>query len=167
MLLMAFVPLQDNTKVSEHQLEAVFLYNFTQFVEWPNGVFSKSDSPLVIGILGNDPFGSYLDEIVHGERSDGRAIVIQRYTNVKQVENCHILFIDAGFTSKMDNILNELGNKKILTVSDANNFMKHGGMIRFVNESNKIKLQINLSSVKKSNITISSKLLRLSEIVDD
>jgi hypothetical protein len=164
---MGFTPPQENTGIGEYQLKAVFLYNFTQFVEWPEEVFAESDSPLVIGILGKDPFGSYLEEIVQGEARNGHAILVQRYSNVKQIINCHILFIEPAFTSKEEIVLKELKDKKILTVSDGNNFIKHGGMIRFANERNKIKLQINLSAVRKSDITISSKLLRLSEIIEE
>ncbi len=159
-------PPQKKMAAAEHEVKAVYLFNFAQFVVWPSGVFESPDSPIVIGILGKDPFGAYIEETVKDEVINGHPLVIQRYTSVKEIKNCHILFIHPSLTPRLDNILNELKGKDILTVSDANNFTKQGGMVRFVNERNKIKLQINLNTVKTTGITISSKLLRLSEIVE-
>lgn len=152
-------------ETEEYQLKAVFLFNFVQFVEWPAEIFPTAESPIVIGILGKDPFGSFLEETIRGEQVNGRPIVIEHFSNTKEIKNCHILFINAA-TTRLDDVLKSLEGKNILTVSDANNFAKQGGMIRFKNESNKIKLQINLKAVKVTDINISSKLLRLSEIVE-
>lgn len=161
----AFAPPQ-KIAVGENQIKAVFLFNFAQFVEWPQEVLPEPNSPIIIGILGKDPFGSYLEETIRGEEVNGHPLQVQRYSSVKQIKNCHILFIHPSLTPRLDNIIKVLKNKNILTVSDGSDFTKQGGMIRFATDSNKIKLQINLSAVKASDITISSKLLRLSEIVD-
>jgi len=150
----------------EHQVKAVYLFNFAQFIEWPEKTFSDTNDPIILGILGKDPFGLFLEETVKGEVVNGHPIIVQRYANVNQIKACHILFIHSSVNTRMDNILNDLKGQNILTVSDATNFTKLGGMIRFVKDANKIKLQINLNTVKEADITISSKLLRLSEIVD-
>ena len=55
----------------EYQVKAVFLYHFVQFVQWPPESFPAKDSPLVVGILGEDPFDAYLEQVVKGE-VDGR-----------------------------------------------------------------------------------------------
>jgi hypothetical protein len=165
--LSGFIPPQKKIAVGEYEIKAVFLFNFAQFVEWPSEVLPEPNSPIIIGILGKDPFGPFLEETIEGEKINGRPIEIQRYTSVKQIKDCHILFIDPAVTPRLDNMLHELKGKEILTVSDGSNFIKQGGMVRFIKESNKIRLQINLSAVKASDITISSKLLRLSEIVEN
>lgn len=162
--LTGFVPPQ-KLATEEYQLKAVFLFNFAQFVEWPAEVFPQPDSPIVIGILGKNPFGVFLQETVEGEQINGHPLVVVHYTSVEDIENCQILFINQS-TARLDDVLKKLEGKDILTVSDDNNFTKVGGMIRFKNENKKIKLQINLAAVKGSDITISSKLLRLSEIVE-
>lgn len=164
--LLGFTPPQEKIAAAEHAVKAVYLFNFAQFVEWPVEVFTEANSPIIIGVLGKDPFGSYLEETVQGEVINGHPIEIERYSSVKQVKKCHILFIHPSLEPRLDDILNELKGKNVLTVSDGSDFTKLGGMIRFVNDSNKIKLQINLNAVKASNITISSKLLRLSDIVE-
>jgi YfiR/HmsC-like len=157
---------QKKPPTNEDEVKAVFLFNFAQFVEWPPEVFHALDSPVVIGILGRDPFGVYLEKTIEDEVVNGHPLVVERYSSVKQIQNCHILFINPGRTVKIESVLRALKDRNILTVSDADDFTNRGGMIRFINEDNKIKLEINLNAVKAANISISSKLLQLSEIVD-
>ena len=82
-----------NFPTRENQVKAVFLFNFTQFVEWPANAFSSSDAPFVIGIVGNDPFGNYLEETVKGEKMKDHPLIIQRYRDLRDIQNCHLLFI--------------------------------------------------------------------------
>jgi hypothetical protein len=149
--------------VREYQVKAVFLYNFTQFVEWPPSAFNGTNAPFVIGILGPDPFGGFLDETVAGEKMNGHPMVVQRYTDLKDAMACHILFINLPNQSE---VLTGLNNRSTLTVSDKDNFARIGGMIRFFTEKNKIRLQINPSAAKAANLIISSKLLRVAEIIE-
>ena len=67
---------------TEYQVKAVFLFNFSQFVDWPPASFADGRSPLVIGVLGRDPFGATLDEIVRGETVNGRPLVVRRYESI-------------------------------------------------------------------------------------
>lgn len=150
---------------SEYQIKAVFLLNFTRFVEWPPKVFAQPDAPLVIGVLGEDPFGSYLDGVVRHEIIDHHPVVVQRFRDVHDIHTCHVLFISRSETDRLDEILGELKGRDILTVSDADKFAVNGGMIGFVNRDRKVRLQINLEVAKDSSLAISSKLLRPSEII--
>lgn len=153
------------TTTPEYQLKAVFLFNFTQFVEWPPQAFAEANSPLVIGVLGNDPFGSYLDETVRGETVNGRPLAVQRYNSPEEIKNCHVLFISRSETARLPQILTSLKGKSILTVSDADSFNREGGIIRLATIANKIRLRIALETAKAANLTISSKLLRPADIV--
>jgi hypothetical protein len=147
-----------------NQIKAVFLYNFTQFVTWPPTAFVNDNSPFVIGVLGSDPFGTYLEKVVEGEKVSGRPIVIRRYSHVNEVKNCHILFVTRENTG---DAVRELNGRSVLTVSDKQNFARDGGMIGFYLEKNKIRLQINPKTAKEANLAISSKLLRLANLVDE
>lgn len=164
--ILASGTLPQKTATPEYQVKAVFLYNIAQFIEWPKDSVLKEKSPIVIGVLGPDPFGSYLDETVQGEEINGHPLIIERYAHWEGVKTCHILFIHQALAPKLGNIIKSLKGKGILTVSDAVNFAKQGGMVRFFKQENKIKIRINLDAVKAENINISSKLLRLAEIVD-
>jgi hypothetical protein len=149
----------------EYNIKAVFLYNFTQFVEWPSNAFQNPEAPYIIGILGDDPFRSAIDEAVAGEKAKGHPIIVRRYQNVNEIRNCHILFISNSLRGKLREILSALPNKNILTVSDIPDFATSGGIIRFMTKENKIKLQINLPASKDADLNISSKLLQVAEIV--
>ncbi|MFI5223309.1 MAG: YfiR family protein [Nitrospirales bacterium] len=150
---------------TEYQLKAVFLFNFAQFVDWPQESFPEAQMPLVIGVLGEDPFGTYLEEIVSGETVNNRRLEIQRYRRVDEMKTCHILFISQSESKRLEQIVATLKGRSILTVSDSDGFTRYGGMIRFVTEKNKLRLRINLEAAIAANLTISSKLLRPAEIV--
>jgi len=151
--------------VSEYQLKAVFLFNFAQFVDWPAAAFTDPQSPLVIGILGDDKFGNSLDQTVRGERVNDRPFLVQRYTKLDEIGTCHILFISQSERGRLDQIITALQGRNVLTVSDADGFALQGGVIQFVTENNKIRLDINLEAAKAAGLTISSKLLRPATIV--
>lgn len=149
----------------EYNTKAVFLYNITGFVEWPNGALGNSDTPFVIGILGNDPFQSAIDKAVASEKVKGHPIVVQRFQSVRDLKACNLLFISNTESGTLKEILAALPAKNILTVSDIPDFATSGGIIGFVAKENKIKLQINLAASKEADLNISSKLLHLAEIV--
>jgi hypothetical protein len=150
---------------SEYQVKAVFLFNFSQFVEWPPGAFADRNTPFIIGVLGQDPFGTNLDEAVRGETVNGRPLVIRRFRSVADIEACHILFIDRTEIPRVDAILAMLNHRSTLTVSDFEGFAQRGVMIRFINEKNRIRLRIDVDSARAAGLTISSKLLRPAQIV--
>ena len=149
----------------QHQVEAVFLFNFTQFVEWPANNFSTPETPLVIGVLGKNPFGTYLNETVSNEKVNQHPLIVQYYNTPEEIKTCHILFINLPETNKLEQVVTSLRGRNILTVSDAPNFLKQGGVIRFFTKDNKIQFQINPEAAKASDLIVSSKLLRLAEIV--
>ena len=153
------------TPLPEYKIKAVFLFNFTQFVEWPANTFNKDDDPFVIGILGKDPFGNYIDNAVTDEKMGSHPITIVRYNSISEVNNCQMLFISTKDDESLREILSSLNNRSILTVSDAHGFAQTGGIIGFITVNNKIKLQVNLSAAKTANLNISSKLLSVAEIV--
>ncbi len=152
-------------RAPEYQVKAVFLFNFAQFVDWPPAAFPDSTTPFVIGILGDDPFEGYLEQTVRGEQVRGRGFQLRRYHSVDEVKTCHILFISRPTGNRLDEVLASLRNRPILTVSDDDKFAERGGMIRFVTDRSRIRLQINLEAAQAASVTISSKLLRVADIV--
>jgi hypothetical protein len=149
----------------EYQIKAVFLFNFAQFVQWPPAAFAGANSPIVIGVLGENPFGSYLDETVRAETVDNRPIEVQRYRRVDEIQTCHVLFITLSEANHLEQILAVLKDRSILIVGDGDNFVQRGGMIRLATVQNKIRLIISVEAARAANLTISSKLLRSGEVV--
>ena len=167
---LALVPAPDlaaqAARPSEYQVKAVFLFNFAQFVDWPPEAVADSQAPLTIGVLGENPFGDVLDATVRGERRGARSFVVRRYQRVEDIKICDILFISRPEGDRPEGVLADLKRRPILTVSDADGFAEHGGMIGFVTDRNRIRLKINLGVVQAAHLTISSKLLRVAEIIN-
>jgi len=150
---------------SEYEVKAVFLFNFSQFVSWPPEAFSAADAPMIIAVLGSDPFGHELDAVVRGERLGTHPLEVRRYRDVSEVTNCQILFIDRSEARQLPEIVQALRGRSILTVSDIDEGTRAGLMIDLVKQSDRIRLRINVAAARAGRLTISSKLLRPAEIV--
>jgi YfiR/HmsC-like len=150
---------------TEYQVKAVFVYNFSRFVEWPPQAFTAPNEPFVIGILGSDPFGARLDEAVRGEQIDQHPLVVRRFRNLGEISDCRILYIDRSARAEVQQVLAALDHRSTLTVSDLDGAAERGVMIQFTTENNRIRLRINVESARAAGLTISSKLLRSAEIV--
>lgn len=141
------------------QVEAVFLFYFTQFVAWPPAAFADPHSPIVIGVLGDDPFDGSLDQAVAGERVNGRPIVVRHLQSIGDAASCHVLYISASEAAQLPQILSALKGRNVLTVSDLAHFAQTGGMIRFVLVDQHVRLRINAQAARAAGLTLSSKLL--------
>jgi hypothetical protein len=150
----------------EYRVKATFLFQFTQFVDWPDQAFPASEAPLVIGILGEDPFGLFLDETVRNEKLNQHPLAIERYQRLADVGNPHVLFVSQPETGRIGEITTALKGRNILTVGEANFFADRGGMIQFVTQENRIRLRINLGAARAANLTISSRLLRPATVIN-
>lgn len=151
--------------VSEYQLKAVFLFNFAQFVEWPPAAFPQANSPFVIGVVGKDPFGANLDDVVRGETLNQHPLVVQRFQSASDVRDCQILFIPASEVDHVPEILAKLKGQSVLTVGDADDAAQRGTVIGFYTQDRQVRLRINIDAARVASLTISSKLLRPAEIV--
>jgi hypothetical protein len=150
---------------SEYQVKAIFLYNFTHFVDWPPTAFASSDAAFVIGIIGEDPFGARIDEAVRGEQVNGHPLVVRRFHHIEEVTACQILFIPRSESAQLGHILVALNHGNTLTVSDMDRSAERGVVIQFMTENNRIRLRINVESAHGAGLTLSSNLLRPAEIV--
>lgn len=164
-LVLALLPTPGAAAAGEYEVKAVFLFNFAQFVEWPPQAFADASTPLIIGILGDDPFGAVLDDVVRGETVNGRPLAVHRFRRHDEIASCHILYISQSEAGRLGQLVERLRGREILTVSDIDGAARHGVMIRFLTENRRIRLRINLDAVRAARLFISSKLLRPAEIV--
>lgn len=158
------------TTKSEYQVKAAFLHNFARFVEWPEHKLPAEDSPIVIGVLGDDPFGPSLDAITQ-KSIDRHRIVIKRfkgltsdqdeYPHTEDMRSCHMLFVASDQRPYVERIAVMLRNDAVLTIGEQTDFIDRGGMVNFVVIDGKTCFEINLKSSKEANITIRSRLSRL------
>ncbi len=166
-LLTAFflsLPAARPAQSPEYELKAAFLFNFAQFVEWPPSAFASTNSPLVIGLWGNDPFGKSLDDLVHGESVRGHPLEIRHVRGADDLAGVQVLFIARSEQNRLPGILRSVGKKPVLTVSDIDRFAERGGMIGMVMVANKVRFKINQDEAKSSGLQLNARLLRLAEI---
>jgi YfiR/HmsC-like len=160
-LLRAVEGTAEEAQLSEYRVKAAFVFNFAKFVEWPAESFSDDTSQLIIGILGENPFGTDLEQTIQGKTINSHPLAIRQMRSLNEIAKCHILFVSASETKRLAEIFHILGEKSILTVGEAEGFNEGGGMINFTWEGKKIRFQINDDAAKKAKLKISSKLLSL------
>lgn len=153
----------------EYQVKAVYLFNFTQFVNWPDSSFAAPGSPIIIGILGDDPFGANLDKIVMDEVVRGRPLVIKRLSSVRNAKKCHILFVSSSENSRLRIILASLRTTSVLTVGETDAFCPLGGILNLdlVPKRDRIGIEINPVAAKRARIRINSRLMKLAKLIQD
>jgi len=152
---------------SEYQVKAVFLYNFAKFVEWPSHALAAPSDPIVLGVLGDDPFGQTLEETLHGKSANGHPIAIRRFKSEKQLKGCQIIFVSGSEKDRLRDIFRGLSNSDALTIGDTDGFAREGGIINFVLQENHVRFEVNIDAAERAHLKISSKLLSLAKVVRD
>lgn len=158
----------DSSDSSEYLIKAGFIYNFAKFVDWPATAFAQPDSPIVIGILGIDPFGPLIDQVVQNKKIGARSFVVRRLkwgTDLKELRDCKILFVGDSERAHIDELVQIVKTLPILTVGETPGFAERGGVIRFVLEDNRVRFEVNVEAAHQAELTISSRLLTLARII--
>lgn len=159
------VPVLAQQGLSEYQVKAAYLFNFLKFVEFPGDSFADPLAPIVIGVVGDDPFGGMLPQVVTGKTVQGRDLVIHIYRAGEDLRGAHILFVSESERKKMPMILSSLRGSSVLTVSDTEGFLEAGGIIQFLNENGRVRFAINVDAASRARLKMSSKLLSLAKVV--
>jgi YfiR/HmsC-like len=162
-----FISRPVQAEAAEYELKAAFLYNFTQFISWPQDAFSAADSPFQVCLVGEDPFGRTLDESITSEKVHDHPIFVRRIRDLDNTAECHIAFISTKSYVSLDEILEIVQGKPVLLVGEGSDFASKGGTIALNVENKRIRMQINLAAARQANLKISSKLLKLSTVIED
>jgi hypothetical protein len=147
----------------ESRVKAAFLLNFTRFVEWPAAAFSDPAAPFTICVLGPDPFGDTLDQLVEGESASGRKLEVKRIQQPPAARTCQLVFVGRSEKEAAD-MINGLG-PGVLTVGESERFLRAGGMIAFVVAERRVRFDINNRAASKALLVISSRLLGVARAV--
>lgn len=154
-----------NSKPKEYELKAVYLFNFARLAAWPDTAESSKRDSFAICVLGEDPFGPFLDAVISGENIGGRAVVARRISDPRDATACRVLYVSSSEEKRLKQILMTLNKARVLTVSDMPQFSQRGGMIQFVTEDNKVRFEVNLKNTSDSGLTLSSELLKVAVAV--
>jgi hypothetical protein len=150
---------------TEYQVKAAYLFNFAKFVEWPAGAFRTPNSPLVICVLGSNPFGSELEGSIAGKTVGGRRLEISHVPRGVDAGSCQIVFIASSERGQMRETLQRLTGTNALTVGDTSGFTDDGGMINFVWEGDRVRFEANVDAAEHAHLRLSARLLTVAKLV--
>jgi hypothetical protein len=139
---------------------------FAQFVEWPKEAFDSDSAPLVVEVVGANPFGNVLEQVAASKKVGDRAIVVKYASSVDRIQPCQLLFVPASEAGNLARIMRKVADAPVLTVGESDNFPWAGGIIRFYTADAKLRFEVNLKASDKAKLKISSKLLKLARIFD-
>jgi hypothetical protein len=149
----------------EYEVKAALLYKFTQYIEWPAEAFERKDSPLLVAVIGKDPFGRILDETLRDKKCGEHPFAIKRFASAKEIDAAHVLFVPGAEAVVLAEILKALGGRSTLIVGESEGFASKGGIVNFYLEKSKTRFEINPDAAKRCKLKISSDLLKVARIV--
>ncbi len=144
----------------EYDVKAAFLFNIVNFVTWPPEAFSGASDPVRVCVADTDPFGSVLDEVMKGESAGARPIEVVRVHDAEEMTACHLVFVPSR-SPHLQDILQVVGTRPIVTVGETTDFLKRGGLINFVIENVRVRFDVNEAAAISRGLAFSSKLLRV------
>lgn len=153
---------------TEYEVKAAYIYNFINFIQWPNSAFSSTEAKFVIGIYGYDPFKGILDEVFRNKLLQNREWEIKYFSSVKDISDCHILLISDISQTELITVLEKIKNKPILSIGNQiDNFCDLGGIVNFSKQNEQHRFEINNNQAVNNNLKINPKLLFLSKIISE
>jgi YfiR/HmsC-like len=148
-------------RAGQYEVEAAFLTNFGKFVSWPSPALPRLDSPLIIGIVGEDPFDAALEDSIESHPIDGHPVHVVHLRWNDALVRCHILFITGSEVNHLPQILGAVAGFPVLTVADFDAFARRGGAIELKRAGDRVRFDINAGAASSAGLHISSKLLAL------
>lgn len=153
------------TVAPEYQVKAQILVNMPSYTIWPEGTFEKTNSPVVIGILGKDPFGPFLAKAVEAGARRDRPLKLKPIGNDAEIKECHILFVASSERRRLKDLKQRWKGAPVLTVGEADDFLDNGGVIKFVLKENSVRFEISVESAKAAGLGLDANLLRVADAV--
>jgi YfiR/HmsC-like len=160
-VVLALAGAMAQSKPSEYDVKAAYLFNFGKFMRLSGPSGAQRRASFEICLLGHDPMGHVLDDITANESIDNRAVRVMRVSDAYAARECDVAFVSPDEGQGIQADLAALGKSDVLTVSDAPQFLKAGGMIQFVTQGNHVRFAVNLDAVGRTHLVLSSELLRV------
>jgi hypothetical protein len=144
----------------EYAVKATYLYKLAPFVDWPADEFAAPDAPFVICVVGEDPFGGFLEQAVAGRRFGEHPFEVRKLASLGAGASCQIAFITQPTSQSVSQALAEVNGKSVLTVIDST-VAEPGGIVQFVITQGRVGFAIDTAAAARNHLSISSKLLSL------
>jgi len=146
---------------ADNHLKALFLYNFANYVEWPESAFTRSHGQLHMCLFGEVEFYPMVD-VYDGTLIGDRQLNVFMTSDIKKIEKgCHILFVSRDKRIELPNFFNQIKYTYVLSIGERSDFSVKGGVVSIVRTTDKVQFDINLTAANANRLTISSDLLSL------
>jgi hypothetical protein len=142
----------------EALVKAAFLHKFFSFVEWPPGTFPRPDTPVKIGVIGDDEVWQDLLELSRDRTRDGRPVTPVRLMPGESLAGVNILYVRSSSPAKMAELLASVP-EGVLTVADADSAFPKGGVVSFFVEDGRVRFGVSLQAAARQRLRLSSRLL--------
>jgi hypothetical protein len=147
--------------VSEYEVKAAYVYNFAKFVEWPQIAFPSKNSPITIGVVGDDEFGALLEKTVKDKLVQEHTIQVRLLKWPADLRTCSIVYISSSEQKRFHQIAESLLENPVLTITETDEGSQVKGIMNLFIEGGKVQFEVNITAAEKVKLRISSKLLRL------
>jgi hypothetical protein len=162
-MLPASAHAEDDSIVLERNVKAAFLYKFSAYVEWPAGAFAAPDSPIIIGVAGDDALSAELARITANRQVSGRPLTVRRVGDPSGLDGLHILYIGHAETARMAQFVKALQSRPTLLVSEAEGARVPGSIISFLVVDGRVRFNIANDEAEKRGLKLSSRLLQVAQ----
>ncbi len=167
MVFSLFISARSFSQANVYVLKAVYLEKFSRFVTWPEECsMNDPNEPFVISVMGKTPLANNLEQIYAIQKINNKKVIIQHISNLYEIENSHILVIAETERKNLQNIITLTKNLPVLTIAESRGFAEKGVLINFYEENNKLRFEINETSVLQSPLQMSFYLLNSAKIVN-
>jgi len=145
------------------KIKAVYIYNFTKYIEWPK---DYRETSFVIGVLGDTPLFNELEKISSTKKVFDQAIEVKKFTTASDLNKCHILYISSENKEPYSTVVSKIKTFSTLIVTDTPGMATKGSAINFVIKANRQKFELNESNAVKYNLKVSNSLEALAILVN-
>lgn len=143
-------------------MKAAYLFRFLSFVEWPQSSFLRPDSPIVIGVLGDEAVLEELRGIVPGRVVQGRPVAAARLREGASLAGVHVLFVGREASAQLARLAPMKG---ILVVSDSERGLDQGAVVNFVRDEGRVRFEVAVDAAERRELKISSRMLAVASSV--
>lgn len=162
-LVLAFFVKINTTNAQNEKFKALFLYNFTKYIDWPA---SYKNGDFVIAVIGNSSIVNELNVIASKKKVGTQHIIVKKLSNPSQISKCHIVYIPPYKSSSLRSTLAVLKGKSTLVVTDGSNLVQQGAGINFIDAGGKQAFEIKKKNIESKGLKVSGSLLSLGTIIN-
>ena len=153
----------------EYKVKVAYIYNFTRYIRWPASAFNGDHAPLVIGVLGENPFGATIDRLAKRKKTQGRQIVVRRYPSPQDYRPCHMLFVGGANGAELRQwAVRSTRGQPVLVIGETKDYASQGADANFfIDVDSTVGFEINIDALRRQNLRVDARLLKLATVVRD